>query len=172
MLEELDVKEEQFFTKNISFGDNYNNQLNNGFYFLSKENIENQNEYFEVEFKKVFNDKDTLGEFKKEEEKSSEPKKYTKIKINKKKIFKLIYNAKNIINKTTNLKKKIFTILSKDTFHKYTFNDLILYIKRLNRSSKTISSNVNKYNLLKMEHKLILELKKRILDQIKKNENL
>ena len=62
--------------------------------------------------------------------------------------------------------------MSKDNFDNYSFNEIILYIKRLNRSSKTISSNVNKYNLLKMEHKLILELKKRILDQIKKNENL
>ena len=142
------------------------------FFLFSKENIGNPNEYFETEFKKVFNDKDTFGQFKKEEEKDFEPERYHQIRINKKKIFKLIYNANKIVNKRNNLKKKIFTILSKDNFDNYSFNEIILYIKRLNRSSKTISSNVNKYNLLKMEHKLILELKNRILDQIKKNENL
>ena len=47
-----------------------------------------------------------------------------------------------------------------------------MYIKKLNRSSKTITSNVNKYNLLKMEHRLIQELKNRILDKIKTNENI
>ena len=170
-MEEIDLKEEQYITKNIPFDDNANNQLNNGFYLFSKENIGNPNEYFETEFKKVFNDKDTFGQFKKEEEKDFEPEKFDEIRINKKKIFKLIYNANKIANKRNNFKKKIFTILSKDNYHNYSFNDIVLYIKKLNRSSKTISSNVNKYNLLKMERKLILELKNRILEQIKKNEN-
>jgi hypothetical protein len=96
----------------------------------------------------------------------------TKLELIKKKIFKLIYNANNIVNKKTNLKKKIFTILSKDNFQNYSFHDIILYIKKLNRSSKTITSNVNKYNLLKMEHRLIQELKNRILDKIKNNEKI
>ena len=168
----MDIKEEQYFTKNISFDDNYNNQLTNGFYLFSKENIGNPNEYFETEFKKVFNDKDTFGQPKREEEKDFEPEKFDQIRINKKKIFKLIYNANNIVNKKTNLKKKIFTVLSKDNFQNYSFHDIILYIKKLNRSSKTITSNVNKYNLLKMEHRLIQELKNRILDKIKTNENI
>ena len=172
MMEEIDLKEEQYITKNIAFDENVNNPLNNGFFLFSKENFGNPNEYFETEFKKVFNDKDTFGQFKKEEEKDFEPEKLDEIRINKKKIFKLIYNANKIANKRNNFKKKIFTILSKDNYHNYSFNDIVLYIKKLNRSSKTISSNVNKYNLLKMEHKLILELKNRILDQIKKNENL
>ena len=172
MMEEIDLKEEQYITKNIPFDDNANNQLNNGFYLFSKENIGNPNEYFETEFKKVFNDKDTFGQFKREEEKDFEPERLDQIRINKKKIFKLIYNANKIVNKRNHLKKKIFTILSNNNFHNYSFNEIILYIRRLNRSSKAITSNVNKYNLLKMEHKLILELKNRLLNEMKKNENL
>ena len=171
-MEEIEPKEEQYITKNISFDDIANSQMNNGFLLFSKENFVNPNEYFETEFKKVFNDKDTFGQFRKEEEKDFETEKFDRIRINKKKIFKLIYNANKIVNKQNNFKKKIFTILSNNNFHNYSFHDIILYIKRLNRSSKTITSNVNKYNLLKMEHKLILELKNRILNEIKKNENL
>ena len=62
--------------------------------------------------------------------------------------------------------KKIFTVLGKDDFH-YGFDKLILYIKNLNNSSKSSPSALNKINLLKLEHKLILELKDRILNQIK-----
>ena len=172
MMEEMDIKEEQYFTKNISFDDNYNNQLTNGFYLFSKENTGNPNEYFESEFKKVFNDKDTFGASKKEEEKDFESENFEQIRNNKKKIFKLIYNVNKIVNKRTNLKKKIFTTLNVDNFHNYSFNDIIMYIKRLNRSSKSISSNVNKYNLLKMEQRLIIELKNRILDKIERNERI
>ena len=171
-MEEIELKEEQYITKNISFDDIANSQMNNGFFLFSKENIGNPNEYFESEFKKVFNDKDTFGQFRKEEEKDFEPEKYDQIRINKKIIFKLIYNANKIVNKRNNFKKKIFTILSNNNFHNYSFNEIILYIRRLNRSSKAITSNVNKYNLLKMEHKLILELKNRLLNEMKKNENL
>lgn len=47
-----------------------------------------------------------------------------------------------------------------------------MYIKKLNKSSKVISSTSKKYKLLKMEHKLILELKARLLNKIKENENI
>ena len=35
-MEEMDLKEEQYFTNNISFDDNDDNQLSNGFFLFSK----------------------------------------------------------------------------------------------------------------------------------------
>ena len=147
MIEEIKLEEEEdCSSENNSFDDNYNSQSASDFYLFSKENDENANEFFETEFKKVFNDKDTLGHLKHEEEKQMEMQNFPQIKIHK---------------------KKIFTVMGKDDFHNYGFDELILYIKNLNNSSKSSPSALNKINLLKLEHKLILELKDRILNQIK-----
>ena len=84
-------------------------------------------------------------------------------------MFKLIYNTnKNkFICKTKKIRaKKIFKIFGKNNYKNYSFDEIILYIKKLNNSSKTSTSIVNKYKLLKLEHKLILELKTRILSKI------
>ena len=169
MIEEIKLEEEEdCSSENNSFDDNYNSQSTSDFYLFSKENDENANEFFETEFKKVFNDKDTLGHLKHEEEKQMEMQNFPQIKIHKKKIFKLISNTNKFVNKRKNNKpKKIFTVMGKDDFHNYGFDELILYIKNLNNSSKSSPSALNKINLLKLEHKLILELKDRILNQIK-----
>ena len=171
MLEEIDYRQEET-SQNNSFEDNYNDQISSDINLFSREDNEDANEYFESEFKKVFNDKDIFGKSKREEEKEFEPEKKEQIRFNKKKIFKLIYNANQIVNKKSNFKKKIFTIFSKDDFHNYSYNELILYIKKLNASSKSSSSALNKLNILKLEHKLITELKTRILNKIKENEKI
>ena len=171
MIEEIKLEEEDSSSENNSFDDNYNNQSTNDLYLFSKENDENANEYFETEFKKVFNDKDTFGTFKREEEKEVETQENSQSKVHKKKIFKLISNSNKFMQKRNNLRrKKIFTVLGKNNFENYGFDELILYIKKLNNSSKASPSASNKINLLKLERKLILELKDRILNQIKANQ--
>ena len=173
MIEEMDLKEEDCSSQNNSFDDNYNSHSNNDLFLFSKENMGVGNEFFnfEKEFKKVFNSKDSFGHIlKEEEEKNFEPEKNDDIRFNKKKIFKLIYNANKYANKKTNFKtKKLFTILGKTNYDNYSFDDIILYIRKLNHSSKTVASISNKYKLLKMEHSLILELKNRILNQLNEN---
>ena len=176
MNEVIDFKqeEEEFTSQNNSFDDNYNSQSNYDLFLFSKENYINKNENFETEFNKVFNSKDIFGNLRKEEEKEKETEKNKSKTINlyKKKIFKLIYNTnKNKYTcKTKKLRvKKIFKIFGKINYKNYSFDELILYIKKLNNSSKTSSSILNKYKLLKLEHKLILELKTRILAQSKEN---
>ena len=109
MIEEMDFNEDECSSQNNSFDNKYNNQLNNGLYLFSKENTNIGNECFEVEFKKVFNDKDIFGSSQKEEEKDIESEKSEEIRLNKRKIFKLIYNANKYINPKSNIKsKKIF----------------------------------------------------------------
>ena len=173
MIEEMDIKEEECSTQNNSFDDNYNSHSNNDLFLFSKENLGGGNEFFnfEAEFKKVFNAKDSFGHIlKEEEEKNFEPEKNEDIRFNKKKIFKLIYNANKYVNKKTNFKtKKVFTILGKNNYDNYSFDDIILYIRKLNNSSKNSSSISNRYKILKLEQSLILELKNRILNQIKEN---
>ena len=89
-------KKEENPIENNSFDDNYNNQDNDDLYLSSKESIENTNNFFESEFKKVFNDKDVFSfdnTQKKEEEKETEKdnkEKIAKNKKNKKRIFKLL----------------------------------------------------------------------------------
>lgn len=173
MIEEMDLKEEDCSSQNNSFDDNYNSHSNNDSFLFSKESMENGNEFFnfETEFKKVFNAKDSFGHILKEEqEKNFELEKNEDIRFNKKKIFKLIYNANKYVNKKANFKtKKIFTILGRSNYDNYSFDDIILYIRKLNYSSKNTTSISNKYKLLKMEHSLILELKNRILNQLNEN---
>ena len=173
MIEEMDIKEEECSSQNNSFDDNYNSHSNNDLFLFSKENLGGGNEFFnfETEFKKVFNAKDSFGHIlKEEEEKNFEPEKNEDIRFNKKKIFKLIYNANKYVNKKTNFKtKKVFTILGKNNYDNYSFDDIILYIRKLNNSSKNSSSISNRYKILKLEQSLILELKNRILNQIKEN---
>ena len=173
MIEEMDIKEEECSSQNNSFDDNYNSHSNNDLFLFSKENLGRGNEFFnfETEFKKVFNAKDSFGHIlKEEEEKNFEPEKNEDIRFNKKKIFKLIYNANKYVNKKTNFKtKKVFTILGKNNYDNYSFDDIILYIRKLNNSSKNSSSISNRYKILKLEQSLILELKNRILNQIKEN---
>ena len=174
MIEEIDFKqeEEECKSQNNSFDDNYNSHSNDDLFLFSKENYINGNENFETVFKKVFNSKDIFDTFRKEEEKDydTEKNKGKNINLYKKKIFKLIYNANKYVNKKTNFKtKKVFTILGKTNYDNYSFDDIILYIRKLNHSSKNTTSISNKYKLLKMEHSLILELKNRILNQIKEN---
>ena len=166
------MEEKDCLSKNISLEeDDINSQSNSEFYSFSKENIKKGNEYFESEFKKVFNEKDSFGESIKEEEKDLETEKNEEIPLDKKKIFKLIYNANKYVNKKTAPKaKKIFTIFG--NYNNYSYDELILYIKNLNNSFKTSSSISNKYKLLKLEHKLILELKTRLLNQIKDTEHI
>ena len=169
MIEEMDFKEEDCSSHNFSFDDNYNNSGSEE-YLFSKENIWNRNECFETEFKKVFNVKDIFGQFTKEEEKDVEPENNEDYSVDKKKIFKLIYNTNKYTNKKDNVKtKKFFNILGKNNFKNYTFDDLILYIRKLNNSTRTSSSISKKYKLLKLEKMLISELKTRILNQIKEN---
>lgn len=173
MFEEMDMKEEENSIESNYFDNTYDKQSNNDLYLLSKENAKNRNEYFESEFKKVFNYKDTFGEVRKEEEKDLETERNDDFRISKKKIFKLIYNANKIINKTDNLKtKKIFTVFGKNNFKNYSFEQIIIYIKKLNNATKTSSSISYKYQLLKVEHKLILELKTRLLNKIKESESI
>ena len=176
MIEEIDFKpeEEEFTNQNNSFDHNYNNLSNDDLFLFSKENYINGNENFETVFKKVFNSKDIFDTFKIEEEKEYESDKNRSKDINlyKKKIFKLIYNTNRnkFICRTKKLRaKKIFKTYKKDTYKNYSFDELILYIKNLNNSSKTSSSILNKYKLLKLEQKLIVELKTRILSQIEEN---
>ena len=172
MIKEMDFNDDECSSQNNSFENKYNNQLNNDLYFFSKENTNIGNECFEVEFKKVFNDKDIFGSSKKEEEKDIESEKSEEIRLNKRKIFKLIYNANKYINPKTNIKaKKIFKIFEKNEFKNNTFDEIILYIKKLNNSSKVSSSNTDRYKLLKLEHKLVLELKTRLLNRIQQKEN-
>ena len=166
MIEEIDFKEEDSSSHNFSFEDSYNNSSSEE-YLFSKENLINRNECFETEFKKVFNVKDIFGRFAKEEEKEE---KNEDFRYDKKKIFKLIYNTNKYAKKKTNIKtKKIFNILGKNNYKNYTFEDLILYIGKLNNSTKTSTSISKKYKLLKLEKLLIFELKTRILNQIKEN---
>ena len=170
MIQDIVFKNEDYTIDNNSFDDTYNNQVNNDLYLSSKENLENTNDFFESEFKKAFNDRDAFafGHYKKEEEKEKEynKEKIEQIRKNKKRIFKLIYNANKFVNKRTNLKaKKYFLITSKNDYENYSFDEIILYIKQLNKTSKSCSSNVNKFNLLNLEHKLILELKNRLLNK-------
>ena len=176
MIEEILFKEEEDClnkNKSLEEEDDINSQSNSELYSFSKENIKNGNEYFESEFKKVFNEKDSFGESRKEEEKDLETEKNDEIRLDKKKIFKLIYNANKYVNKKTATKaKKIFTIFETNNYKNYSYDELILYIKRLNNSSRTSSSIANKYKLLKLEHTLILELKTRLLKQVKDNENI
>ena len=175
MIEEMDFNEDECSSssQNYSFDNNYNNQLNNDLYLFSKEENLKVNECFEIEFKKVFNDKGLFRNFRKEEEKDLESEKDEEIRLNKRKIFKLIYNANKYVNQKSNVKaKKIFKIFGNDNFKNNTFDEIIMYIKKLNKSSKVISSTSKKYKLLKMEHKLILELKARLLNKIKENENI
>jgi hypothetical protein len=173
MIEEMDIKEEECSSQNNSFDDNYISHSNNDLFLFSKENLGGGNEFFnfETEFKKVFNAKDSFGHIlKEEEEKNFEPEKNEDIRFNKKKIFKLIYNANKYVNKKTNFKtKKVFTILGKTNYDNYSFDDIILYIRKLNNSSKNSSSISNRFKILKLEQSLILELKNRILNQIKEN---
>ena len=175
MIEEIDFKqeEEECTNQNNSFDNNYNSQSNDDLFLFSKENYINKNENFEKEFNKVFNSKDIFGNFRKEEEKENETDKYKSktIYLYKKKIFKLIYNTnKNKFTcKTKKLRGKKFKIFGKNNYKNYSFDELILYIKNINNSSKTSSSILNKYKLLKLEYKLILELKTRILAQTKEN---
>ena len=166
MIEEIDFKqeEEECTSQNNSFDDNYNSHSNDALFLFSKENCYiNGNENFETVFQKVFNS----DNFKKEEEKDYEPEKNKSENI--KKIFKLIYhtNKHKFICKTKKIRtKKISKVFGKNNYKNYSFDELILYIKKLNNSSKTSSSILNKYKLLKLEHTLILELKTRILSQI------
>ena len=173
MIEEIDFKpeEEECTSQNNSFDDNYNSHSNDDLFLFSKENNINGNENFETEFNKVFNSKDIFGNLRIEEEKDYESKKNGSKTINQyqKKIFKLIYNTKKnkFTFKTKKLRaKKIFKIFGKNNYKNYSFDELILYIKKLNNTSKTSSSILNKFKLLKLEHTLILELKTRILSQI------
>ena len=169
MIKEIDIREEDCSSHYFSFEHNYNSS-NSEEYSFSKENLMLRNECFESEFKKVFNVKDIFDQFKKEEEKDLEPENNEEYVVDKKKIFKLIYNTTKCTNKKANVKtKKIFNILGKNNFKNYTFDDLILYIRKLNNSTKNSSSVLNKYKLLKLEKVLILELKTRILNQIKDN---
>ena len=170
----MDMREEEENSiENISFDDKINSYLKNDLYLFSKESKLNGNEYFESEFKKVFKFKDTFEEIWKEEEKDAEKEKEDKFRINKKQIFKLIYNANKNVHKINNLKKKnIFTILGKNSFKNYSFDQIILYIKKLNNSTKNSSSISYKHKLLKIEHKLIMELKNRLLNKIKENDNI
>ena len=176
MIEEMYFNEKKdYLSNNISLEeeDDINSQSNSEIYSFSKEIIKNGNEYFESEFKKVFNEKDSFGESRKEEEKDLETEKNDEIRLDKKKIFKLIYNANKYVNKKNATKaKKIFTIFDTNNYNNYSYDELILYIKNLNSSFKTSSSISNKYRLLKLEHKLILELKTRLLNQIKETENI
>ena len=172
-------KKEENPIENNSFDDNYNNQANDDLYLSSKESIENTNNFFESEFKKVFNNKDAFSfdnTQKKEEEKETEKdnkEKIAKNKKNKKRIFKLIYGTNNIVNRRGNLKsKKYFLITSKNNYKNYSFDEIILYIKQLNKSSKSCASNLNKLNLLNLEYNLVLELKNRILNKYKENKDL
>lgn len=170
MIQDIIFKQDDYTIENNSYDDTYSNQINNDAYLSSNENVENTNDFFESEFKKVFNDRDAFafGHMKKEEEKEKEydKEKIEQIRKNKKRIFKLIYNAKKFINKRTNLKaKKYFLITSKNKYENYSFDEIILYIKQLNKTSKSCSSIVNKFNLLNLEHKLILELKNRLLNK-------
>ena len=173
MIEDVELNEEDSSSQNNSFDDNYNSHSNNDIFLFSKENIGEGNKFFNFEaaFKKVFNSNDSFGRILKgEEEKNDEPEKNENIRFNKKKIFKLIYNANKCVNKRTNFKtKKIFTILGKTNYDNYSFDDIILYIRKLNHSSKNNTSISNKYKILKLEHSLILELKNRILNEIKEN---
>ena len=179
MIEEIDFKqeEEECKSQNNSFDDNYNSHSNDDLFLFSKENYINGNENFETVFKKVFNSKDIFDTFRKEEEKDydTEKNKSKNINLYKKKIFKLIYhtNKNKFICKTKKLRaKKVFKTFGKNgknNYKNYSFDELILYIKKLNNSSKTSSSILNKYKLLKLEHKLIIELKTRILSQIEGN---
>ena len=169
MMEEIDFMEEETSNQNNSFDDNYNNQPDSDLFLLSKDNLRKGSQYFETEFKKVFNYKDTFVQNRREEEKDIETEKNEETRKNKKRIFKLI-NVNKYVNKKSNLKrKKIFRIFGKNDFKNYSFDELIIYINKLNNSSKTSATISNKYKLLKLEHKLILELKTRILDQIKEN---
>ena len=174
-------KKEENPLENNSFDDNYNSQANDNddLYLSSKVSIENTNNSFESEFKKVFNDKDAFSfdnTKKKEEEKETEKDNKDKIaknKKNKKRIFKLIYGTNNIVNRRGNLKsKKYFLISSKNNYKNYSFDEIILNIKQLNKSSKTCPSNVNKLNILNLEYNLIMELKNRILDKYEENKNI
>ena len=166
-------QEEEYTIDNNSFDDTYNNQNNNDLYLSSKDNIQSTNDFFESEFKKVFNDKDAFafGHLKKEEEKEKEynKEKIDQIRKNKKRIFKLIYSANKFVNKRTNKAKKYFLISSKNNYENFSFDEIILYIKQLNKSSNSCSSNVNKFHLLNLEHKLILELKNRLLNKYEEN---
>ena len=167
MIEETDFKEEDWTSPNISF-DDYNNS--NEEYLFSKEILRNKNESFETEFKKVFNVNDIFGRFTKGEEKDIDTESNEDYNLDKKKIFTLIHNKNKYSNKKTNVNnKKIFNILRKNNFKNYSFDDLILYIRKLNNSTKTGSSISKKYRCLKFEKMLILELKTRILNQIKEN---
>lgn len=174
MIEKIELKqeEEECTSQNNSFDDNYNSHSNDDLFLFSKENYINRNENFETEFNKVFNSKDIFVNFRKEEEKDYDSEKNKNINHYKKKLFKLIYKAnKNKFTCTTKKisAKKIFKIFGKNNYKNYSFDELILYIKKLNNSSKTSSSILNKYKLLKLEHTLILELKTRILSQIQEN---
>ena len=54
-------KKEEYPIDNNSFDDSYNNQIDSDIYLSSKDSIENTNNFFEIEFKKVFNDKDAFA---------------------------------------------------------------------------------------------------------------
>jgi hypothetical protein len=180
MLQDNIFKKEEYPIDNTSYDDSYNNQIDDDIYLSSKDSIENTNNFFEIEFKKVFNDKDAFAfenpkikEEEKEKEKDINKEKIAKIKKNKKRIFKLICSANNIVNKRNDLKsKKYFLITSKNNYKNYSFDEIILNLRQLNKSSKSCLSNVNKLNILNLEYNLVLELKNRILNKYEENKDI
>ena len=178
MIQENLFKAEEPAIDTNSFDNTYDNQINNDVSLFQRERFENTNDFFEIEFKKVFNDRDAFSfedSKKKEEEKEKDITKEKKEQIrknNKKRIFKLIYCANGFVNKRTNIKsKKYFLITSKNNYKNYSFDDIIMHIQQLNKSSKSCSSSVNKLNVLNLEHNLILELKNRILNKYEENKD-
>ena len=112
MIEEMDLKDEDCSSQNISFDDNYNSYSDNELFLFSKENLRNGNEFFnfETEFKKVFNAKGSFGHIlKEEEEKNVEPEKNEDMSFNKKKFLNLFIMQINMLIKKLISKPKKFS---------------------------------------------------------------
>ena len=168
MIEDIDLKEEdeeeEYFINNYSFDEN-NKNLKYDLYLFSKENIGNKNEYFESEFKKVFNERDAFGQLKLEDEKEIYKIQIETKLLGKKKKFKCDNNrVKKFLNIKSDFKyKNLYSILKKNNIKYYSFDEIIKYLKKINKASNSNISILNKYYFLKIESKLISELKSRIL---------
>ena len=166
MNQDIDIREKELTISSYSFNDIPYNQ-NNNFYSYSKWSLEYENEYFESEFKKVFNDHDTFGQLIQEEEKEEEKKKIESLSKIKPKKFRCMYKTKKYVNKKPKLKpKNILSIFKKNNYKKFSFDDIIILLKQLNKESNSNIPILDKFNLLKIESRLISELKNRIIYKI------
>ena len=171
MNQDIDLKEEEF-PFNTYYLDIFLNNHYNDLYSYSKGNIEKSNEYFESEFKKVFSTQDAFGQLKEEEEEKEEDKKNIESlsEINRKKL-RYIHRFKKHVNKKSKLKhKNVLSILKKNNFKNSSFDDIIILLKKLNKESNSNIPILDKFNLLKIESRLISELKNRIIYNLN-NEN-